>query len=114
MGKNYKEYPRECIGTSDISTLIVASPDISAGSGRGGDTGLVKELWFGADNVYNAYIVDDECEIPAHYSHWATGRSWLKIYDDQGISFSCYANMIRIYRAGDFGVIIQIIPGATQ
>lgn len=109
MTKNYKEYQKKSIGGSDIATLIIASPGISDGSGKGGDTGMLKELWFGSDGSYSAYVVDENCIIPDYYKLFSRSKSWIKIYDDAGLKFNEYAKEINIYRAGDYGVIIQLL-----
>ena len=99
--KNYKEYERKYIGGSDIAALVLVGCDEN-----GAKTQL---LDFGGDNSYMAYIVDENAEIGAHYKEVATFNYWLKIYDDHERTFSVYAKEIKIYRAGDYGCIIQII-----
>jgi hypothetical protein len=66
-------------------------------------------LDFGEDGVYGAYIIDENTEIGSHYSKVATFNDWLKIYDDDELTYKVYAEEINIYRAGDFGCIIQVI-----
>ena len=36
-------------------------------------------------------------------------KAWLKIYDDEGLTEDYSADKIRVYRAGDFGCIIQLL-----
>jgi hypothetical protein len=100
--KNYKEFEQVIIGESDIAVLALV--------GCRGEEGLVTELlYFGEDGIYRAYLVDEEAEIGKHYTLKATFNHWLKIYDDDELAFKVYAKEIRIYRAGDFGCVIQII-----
>jgi hypothetical protein len=100
--KHYKECDRRYIGGSDIAALILV--------GCQNDKGLVTDvLDFGEDGVYGAYIIDENTEIGSHYSKVATFNDWLKIYDDDELTYKVYAEEINIYRAGDFGCIIQVI-----
>ncbi len=100
--KNYKEFEQRFIGNSDISTLILV--------GCNGEEGLkTEQLHFGEDGSYKAYIVNSETEIGSHYMKVATFNHWLKIYDDEGLTYGVEAEAINIYRAGSFGCIIQII-----
>lgn len=100
--KNYKEYEKQLIGGSDVAALILVGC---------GDNGLKTEILdFGEDGVYFAYIVEgNDVEIGDHYKKVATFNHWLKIYDDQGRTFYEYGREFNIYRAGDFGCIIQVI-----
>lgn len=95
--KNYKEYAKQFIGCSDIAKLVYVSGDEQ--------TGFIKFL---ADGSYYAYIVDDEASIPEYYNLIASGKSWLKIYDDDELAFAGHRGLWEIYRAGGFGCIIRI------
>lgn len=105
--KSYKEYDREFIGDSDIAALIFV--------GTTKDGLKANILNFGSDGRYNAYIVDENAKIGDHYTlemefETSSGfRAWLKIYDDVGLMADYKADKIRVYRAGDFGCIIQLI-----
>lgn len=66
-------------------------------------------LDFGEDGSYMAYVVDEDAEIGAHYKKVADFKHWLKIYDDDELTYRVNAQEINIYRAGDFGCIIQTI-----
>lgn len=106
MKKTYRDFDREIIGGSDIAalTLTGCTPD-------GVDCKMLK---FGGDAAYKAYIVDDaDVEIGEHYTLVATFKSWVRIYDDYGMSWEYSKNdaTINIYRAGDYGCIIQIVEG---
>lgn len=102
MNKTYKDFKTVHLGCSDIATLIM--------DGCRKDKGMEPQhLYFGEDGSYSAYLVDDpDAEIGSHYSHVATFEKWLKIYDDEGLVFRCDAREIKVYRAGEFGCIIQL------
>lgn len=100
--KTYKSNLPEFIGTSDIASLTV----------RAGE--FIGALDFGEDGSYSAYIVEDAAVvIPDYYACVFEGvANWLNIYDDNMLNFSKrFDNLknIKIYRAGDFGCIIQIL-----
>ena len=93
--KNYKEYEKRFIGASDIAALILVGCD---------ENGLkTSTLDFGEDGSYMAYVVDEDAEIGAHYKKVADFKHWLKIYDDDELTYRVNAQEINIYRAGDFG-----------
>lgn len=102
--KNYKDYFKLFIGASDISCLTVRAC---------GDVGTIE---FGEDGAYYARLVDGDTEIPAHYARvFETGEPWLWIYDDNGrVASLTNKNGFAIYRAGDFGCIIQKIAIGYQ
>ena len=105
--KSYKEYDREFIGDSDIAALTFV------GTTKNGLKANI--LDFGSDGRYNAYIVDENAKIGDHYTlelefETSSGfKAWLKIYDDEGLTADYSADKIKVYRAGDFGCIIQLI-----
>lgn len=107
--KKYYEYKRECIGMSDIASLIMCGPEYDETEEYKDVT--AKMLHFGVDSTYYAYIVDEDAEIGAHYLKVASFRTWLNIYDDEELMFkTCgWDDIINVYRAGDYGCIIQII-----
>lgn len=99
--KNYKNFKKQYIGSSDIASLILVGCD---------EKGLsLKELHFGQDASYSAYIVEGEAEIGSHYHKVAEFESWMKIYDDEELVKSFKGNKIIVYRAAEMGCIIQII-----
>lgn len=99
--KNYKDFEKQYIGSSDIASLILAGCN---------ENGLsLKELHFGQDASYSAYIVEGEAEIGSHYHKVAEFESWLKIYDDDELVKSFRGKKITVYRAAEMGCIIQII-----
>lgn len=99
--KKYTDYGKTYIGYSDVAALVVV--------GIGADSNEMESnfLRFGGDDGYNAYIVDEQTEIPDHYKLVMNLKFWTKIYDDAGLTLKVYADQIKIYRAGEFGVIIQ-------
>ncbi len=100
--KHYKEFDKIYLGWSDISSLILVT--------IGDDEHMKSEILdFGSDGDYSAYLVDKDTEIGEHYQLVFTGNVWLKIYDDQELRQDLCAKQIKIYRAGDFGCIIQLI-----
>lgn len=101
--KKYKDYGKEYIGYSDIASLILAGYDKERGL-------LLKELHFGCDGSYNAYIVNDKnVEIGSHYNKVAEYDSQMKIYDDQELTKVFKADKIIVYRAAEMGCIIQLV-----
>lgn len=100
--KDHHDYPKEFIGCSDISILTFVGLD---------DLSHVKAsaITYGGDGDYLAYIVDEKCEIPSHYTLVGKFRQWLKIYDDAGLSYklSDAGYTYYVYRAASFGTIIQ-------
>ena len=101
FGKSYKDFEKEYIGSSDIASLILA------GSSPNGLK--LHDLHFGIDASYQAYIVNGECEIGEHYELEAEFNIWLKIYDDDRLVKRFNADIIRVYRAGMQGCIIQLL-----
>lgn len=100
--KTYKEYPKKYLGSSDYAALTMV--------GCKENTGLTSEiLHFGEDGIYDAYFVDENAEIGNHYELIATFNYWLKIYDDYNLTTSLSGSTINIYRAGNYGCIIQVI-----
>lgn len=100
--KSYKDYEKVSIGYSDISALILA------GLMHDG-TLMTDALYFGEDGSYNAYLVDENAEIGEHYKLVKIFHHWLRIYDDEEMAREINGGEIRIYRAGEFGCIIQVI-----
>lgn len=97
--KSYKDFEKIYIGCSDIGSLIIRSPH------------MTKEMFFGSDSRYEAYECFGEVEIPKHYDLIYSGRTWLRIYDDNEKSYYRFRpkeyTRFDIYRAGDFGCIIH-------
>jgi hypothetical protein len=101
--KNYKEYGKWWIGESDIATLTCVGID------EKGEDIESFFLDFGGDGEYFARIVDEEAEIGEHYKLVHSFTYWCRIYDDRTKAYEVDGKKINIYRAGDFGTIIQVI-----
>ena len=95
--KNYKNYEKQFIGSSDIASLTLRAPR------------KAMLLDFGQDARYSAYVVDEECEIPEHYTLVAEAENWMKVYDDDQLTAEFRANRIEVYRAGEMGCLIRLI-----
>lgn len=102
--KSYKDFNKEFIGDSNISTLIMIGYDNIEKDGLS-----LKKLVFGEDGHYMSYIVRGEANIGSHYKLVAEFEYWLKIYDDDGLVRVLRANVIKVYRAGEIGCIIQLL-----
>lgn len=98
--KTYKDYEKKYIGTSDIAALTVTGCT---------ETGAKAQMVrFGGDNSYDAYIVDENCEVPEHYEKVSEFTNWIKIFDDDRLTFDMNAKKIEIYRSGNYGCIIRV------
>lgn len=95
--RTYKDFEKRPIGDSDIASLTVRYPS------------KAEVLNFGSDGTYNAYIVTEQAEIGDHYDLVSEGTHWIMIFNDFDKTFSAHADEIKIYRAGEFGCIIQLI-----
>ena len=99
--KNYKDFEKEYIGDSDIAALT-----ITFNTRFGVDS---KILEFGGDSAYHAYVCVGDVIIGSHYVKAASGKTWLKIYDDNGLSYNERRDgmLFDIYRAGEYGCVIH-------
>lgn len=104
MMKSYKDFEKEFIGDSDIATLIMVGYDSKE---KGGVS--LKKLNFGVDGNYQAYIVEGQTEIGSHYELVAEFTDWLRIYDDSSLVKEFHADVIKVFRAMEFGCIIQLL-----
>lgn len=104
MMKSYKDFEKEFIGDSDIATLIMVGYDSKEKGGLS-----LKKLNFGEDGNYRAYIVEGEAEIGSHYELVAEFTDWLRIYDDTSLAKEFHADVIKVFRAMEFGCIIQLL-----
>lgn len=99
LKKSYKDYPKIDIGSSDIAALIVVGC---------GEHGLhLSTLNFTEDGDYQAYLVPKGTIIGPHYRKVATFYNWIKIYDDDFLTFKIKAKEVNIFRAGDYDCIIE-------
>ena len=101
-GETYKEYAKAELGFSDVASLILRTMDANGGL-------KAAILGFGGDGCYSAYIVDSTAKIGEHYDLVFQGRVWLDVYDDTSLVAKFRGDAIRVYRAGAFGCIIQVI-----
>lgn len=99
--KSYKEFEKQFIGSSDIAALVLVGPTSNGVNPQ--------MLNFVEDGDYFAYMVDEEIDIPKHYELKHEFSHWLRIYDDDALIEKIYADKIKVYRAGDFGCIIQFL-----
>lgn len=97
------------IGSSDIASLTIRTCGLDEFNETNAKTWGLFSLNFGADGSYYAYVVDDAAEIGAHYREVVRGRNWVRIYDDNGMTFYAHAREIVVYRAGEMGCIIQLL-----
>jgi len=96
--KSYNEFDKVYIGGSDGACLILASYQ------------KLQDLYFGEDNDYKAWFVDEVIELPHHYKKEFECDNWVKIYDDVERVIEINAEHIKIYRAGEMGCLIYA-PG---
>lgn len=103
--KTYKDFHKSHIGSSDVASLIMMGIK---------ETGRSLEfLNFGEDGDYYAYLIkrksNEPVEIGSHYKLVTTFSSWLRIYDDYKCTVILYGKEINVYRACEFGCIIELI-----
>lgn len=109
---NYKAYGKTYIGSSDIASLTISTCGLDEFNETNAKTWGLFNLNFGAfgdDGSYYAYVVNDAAEIGANYREVVRGRNWVRIYDDNGMTFYAHAREIVVYRAGEMGCIIQLL-----
>ena len=98
--KNYKEFERIYLGSSDVASLTLRAPNLS------------HVMNFGEDGAYFAYFVEGEAEIGEHYRlEFECSHCWLWVYDDEGrrLNIGDARTTIKVYRAGLKGCIIQVL-----
>ena len=97
--KNYKDFEKVYIGSSDIASLAFRS------------VCKLEDVRFGGDGCYSAYeVFGDDVEIGAHYRKVFSGDTWLWIFDDTGRAYnSGYHDgmVVDVYQAGGYGCIIH-------
>lgn len=97
-GKYYKDYEEIFLGFSDIASLILVTCDHE----KGLESSVLK---MGSDGEYFAYLCKN-AKIGEHYTKKYECNGWIKIYDDNKKMFDQFGKF-EIYRAGDFGIIIN-------
>lgn len=96
--KNYKDYNKTYIGSSDSAYLTLKTI-----------TGTTEKLCFGEDGSYSAYVVDEDTLIPKHYHKEFEFTDSLEIYNNFGeLEWSAKAKQISVYTAGNFGCLIKL------
>lgn len=95
--KNYHDYQKINLGMSDIASLTLRMPC------------KAECLNFGGDGDYSAYLVDGDAEIPEYYKEKFSTEGWLKIFDDNSLTQKISGRIIKIFRAGEYGCIIQVL-----
>ena len=107
--ENRLSYKDVCVslGGSDIATLIMVGMTMENRPATVSHLEM-KELNFGEDGEYSAWLVDGDTAVPEHYTLTAEFKNWLKIYDDEGYCTYFTAPFIRVYQAGQFGCLIQL------
>ena len=99
---DYHNYGKKSLGYSDIAELVLVGYMADRGASA-------KLLHYGSDGCYSAYLVDGNADIGSAYKLVASYESWLKVYDDDGLTATFKADEIKVYRCGMFGTIIQLI-----
>lgn len=101
------------LGGSDIATLIMVGMTTEDRPVTTSHLDM-KELNFGEDGEYSAWLIDGDTDVPEHYTLTAEFKNWLKIYDDEGYCTYFTAPFIRVYQAGQFGCLIQLCQEYTS
>ncbi len=113
MTKFYKDYEIINLGYSDIANVTIRYC-IATEFGADYKGIQYQNIKFGADGSYEAYLVDEGAEIGAHYKEVinVVGGGWLEIIDDVKKRFNCrFKKGFKVFRAGNYGCIIQILGG---
>lgn len=113
--ENRFSYKDICVslGGSDIATLIMVGMTTEDRPATTSHLEM-KELNFGEDGEYSAWLIDGDTDVPEHYTLTAEFKNWLKIYDDEGYCTYFTAPFIRVYQAGQFGCLIQLCQEYTS
>ncbi len=94
--KDHHSYPKISLGGSDIASLILRAP------------GKLSALFMGEDGEYSAYVVDGEALIPEWYTQVFECEGWLWVFDDDRRTARFTGKLIRVFRSGAFGIIVQV------
>ena len=125
FSEEYKKHVLH-LGSSDIAQLTMLGCKTNGGA-------VPVPLKFGGDGAYQAWLVDDPALIPSHYelvdtfefeceffkmdgssNGKAILNTWLKVYDDSGLSCEVVGKRISVYRAGDYGCLICVEKGVDN
>lgn len=97
---DYKEFDKVHLGFSDIAALKVVGCDHE----RGLESNIVN---MGSDGEYEAYYCNNAI-VGGHYKKVYSVDGWIEFYDDYKKTFQEFGKF-DIYRAGDFGIVINKI-----
>ena len=113
--ENRFSYKDICVslGGSDIATLIMVGMTTEDRPATTSHLDM-KELNFGEDGEYSAWLIDGDTDVPEHYTLTAEFKNWLKIYDDEGYCTYFRSPFIRVYQSGQFGCLIQLSQEYTS
>lgn len=90
-----KKHKTIYIGTSARRQLVLCMPRQAA------------LLNFAADGPYTARVAVDDEKLPFEQPV-LTGSRWLRIYDDNELTFLAQADQIRVYAEGDSSCLVQL------
>lgn len=83
------------LGTSACRQLVLRTPE------------QVTLLNFTADGPYEALLASDSAALPEEQLV-LSGSRWLRIYDDNELTFLAQADQIRVYAEGDSSCLVQL------
>ena len=83
------------LGTSACRQLVLRTPE------------QVTLLNFTADGPYEALLASDSAALPEEQLV-LSGSGWLRIYDDEELTFLAQADQIRVYAEGDSSCLVQM------
>ena len=92
---NNKTQRKADLGTSACRQLVLRTPE------------QVMLLEFAADGPYTARVAVDDEKLPFEQPV-LTGSRWLRIYDDNELTFLAQADQIRVYTDGDSSCLVQL------
>ena len=92
---NSKTQRKADLGTSACRQLVLRTPE------------QVMLLEFAADGPYTARVAVDDEKLPFEQPV-LTGSRWLRIYDDNELTFLAQADQIRVYADGDSSCLVQL------
>lgn len=83
------------LGTSACRQLVLRTPE------------QVTLLNFTADGPYEALLASDSAAL-SEEQLVLSGSGWLRIYDDEELTFLAQADQIRVYAEGDSSCLVQL------
>lgn len=102
--KNYRDYPLNGFGMSDIASLVLVyfdNVDFEVQS---------RILPMGSDRAYKGRVVYNDVEIPSHYTkQFSINAGWVRIYDEDSLVWIGNGDAIyEFYTAGERTLLIKI------